>query len=99
MKMSIKAFFAVALIGVASGAPASPTIELKDGSRITGEIQSLDKGLYTIVSPRIGTEHIAPPNIDPTVHSGDVPNAGASSSKPSAHDDAMTHEVQQLQSG
>ena len=101
MKMSIKACFAVALISVASGALASPTIELKDGSRITGEIQSLDKGVYTIVSPSIGTVHVTQSNIVRIVYSGDVsntPNVAASSDKAPAHDDAMAHEFQQLQS-
>jgi hypothetical protein len=101
MKMSIKACFAVALISVASGALASPTIELKDGSRITGEIQSLEKGVYTILSPSIGTVHVAQSNIVRIVYSGDVsntPNVAASSDKAPAHDDAMTHEFQQLQS-
>jgi hypothetical protein len=99
MKTLIKACFAAALLGLAAGALASPTIELEDGSRITGEIQSLDKGVYTILSPSIGTVHVAQSNIVRIVYSGDVSNATASSDKPAAHDDAMTHEFQQLQSG
>ena len=98
MKTSIKACFAAALLGLAAGALASPTIELKDGSRITGEIQSLDKGVYTILSPSIGTVHVAQSNIVRIVYSGDVSNAAASSDKSPAHDDAMTHQFQQLQS-
>jgi hypothetical protein len=101
MKMSIKACFAAALLGVAAYALASPTIELKDGSRITGEIQSLEKGVYTILSPSIGTVHVAQSNIVRIVYSGDVsnaPNVAASSDKAPVHDDAMTHEFQQLQS-
>jgi hypothetical protein len=98
MKMLIKTFATAAWIGVASSVLAAPTIELNDGSRITGEIQSLDKGVYTIVSPSLGTVHVAQSNIARIVYSGDVANAGASSNKPPAHDDAMTHEVQQLQS-
>jgi hypothetical protein len=98
MKMSIKACVAAALLGFAASAVASPTIELKDGSRITGEIQGLEKGVYTILSPSIGTVHVAQSNIARIVYSGDVSNAAASSDKPVAHDDAMTHEFQQLQS-
>ena len=100
MKKSIKACFAAALLGLAAGALASPTIELKDGSRITGEIQSLDKGVYTIVSPSIGTVHIAQSNIVRIVYSGDVSNAPstvASSDKSAAHDDGFAHDVQQMQ--
>ncbi len=100
MKMSIKACFAAALLGLAAGALASPTIELKDGSRITGEIQSLDKGVYTIVSPSIGTVHVAQSNIVRIVYSGDVANApstGAAPDKSAAHDDGFTHDVQQMQ--
>jgi hypothetical protein len=101
MKMSIKVRLAVALIGVATSAVAAPTIELNDGSRITGEIQSLEKGVYTIVSPSIGTVHVAQSNIARIVYSGDAanaPNVAASSDKPPVHDDAMSHEFQQLQS-
>jgi hypothetical protein len=97
MKMLIKACLAAALLGLAAGVLASPTIELKDGSRITGEIQSLDKGVYTILSPSIGTVHVAQSNIVRIVYSGDVSKAAASSDKSSAHDDAMTHDIQQLQ--
>jgi hypothetical protein len=98
MKMSMKACFAAALFGFAAGALASPTIELKDGSRITGEIQGLEKGVYTIVSPSIGTVRVAQSNIARIVYSGDVSKAAVASDKPAAHDDAMTHEFQQLQS-
>ncbi|MDR3385931.1 MAG: hypothetical protein P4L92_02665 [Rudaea sp.] len=97
MKTLIKACFAFALIGFAAGVLASPTIELKDGSRITGEIQSLDKGVYTILSPSIGTVHVAQSNIVRIVYSGDVSNAAGSSGKSPMHDDAMTHNIQQLQ--
>ncbi len=97
MKMSIKACFAAALLGVAAGALASPTIELKDGSRIQGEIQSIDKGVYTIQSASIGTVHVAQSNIARIVYSADVPKAADSSDKPSTHDDALAHEIVQLQ--
>ncbi len=98
MKTLIKACFAFASLGFAAGVLASPTIELKDGSRITGDIQSLDKGVYTILSPSIGTVHVAQSNIVRIVYSGDAPTATVSSAKAPAHDDAMTHDIQQLQS-
>lgn len=98
MNLSIKACFAAALLGLAAHALAAPTIELKDGSRITGEIQSLDKGVYTILSPSLGTVHVAQSNIARIVYSGDVPNAAGSSTKSTAHDDAVAHEFQQMQS-
>ena len=97
MNILIEACFTTALLVLAADALASPTIELKDGSRITGEIQSLDKGVYTILSPSIGTVHVAQSNIVRIVYSGDVPNAVASTDKPSAPDNAMAHDIQQLQ--
>jgi hypothetical protein len=97
MKMLIKACFAAASLGLAAGVMASPTIELKDGSRIQGEIQSIEKGVYTILSPSIGTVHVAQSNIVRIMYSGDVSNAAGSSDKSSAHDDASTREIQQLQ--
>lgn len=98
MKISIKACAAAALLGLAAGALAAPTIELKDGSRIEGDIQSIENGVYTIHSSSIGTVHVAQSNIVRIVYSGDVAKAAASSDKSSAHDDAMTQEFQQLQS-
>jgi hypothetical protein len=97
MKMLLKACLASALLGLASGVLASPTIELKDGSRIQGEIQSMENGVYTVLSPSIGTVHVAQSNIERIVYSGDVSNAAGSSGKSSARDDAVTSEVQQLQ--
>ncbi len=97
MKTSIKIFFAAAMSSFAFGALASPTIELKDGSRIQGEIQSLEKGVYTILSPSIGTMHVAQSNIVRIVYSGDVANTTASSEKTPARDDALAGEFQQLQ--
>ena len=102
MKMSLQACLAAALLGLASGVLASPTIELKDGSRIKGEIQSIENGVYTVLSPSIGTVHVAQSNIVRIVYSGDVsnaPNAVSSSNKSSAHDDATAHNIQQLQAG
>jgi hypothetical protein len=98
MKMLIQACLATALLGLASGVLASPTLELKDGSRIQGEIQSIEKGVYTVVSPSIGTVHVAQSNIVRIVYSGDVSNAADSSGKSSARDDdTLTRDIQQLQ--
>jgi len=97
MKVFLEACLAAVLLGLASGVLASPTIELKDGSRIEGEIQSINDGVYTVLSPSIGTVHVAQSNIVRIVYGGDVPNAPNSPSKSSTHDDAVTGEIQQLQ--
>jgi hypothetical protein len=97
MKLSIKVCLAAALLGMASGAVASATIELKDGSRIEGEIQSIDNGVYTVRSPSIGTLHVAQSNIVRIVYGGDGSNASGSSGKSPARDDAVSHDIQQLQ--
>jgi hypothetical protein len=85
------------LLGLAAGVLASPTIELKDGSRIEGEIQSIENGVYTIKSPSIGTVHVAQSNIVRIVYSGDVAKAATPSDKSTAHDDALARDIQQLQ--
>ena len=97
MKVFLEACLAAALLGLASGVLASPTIELKDGSRIEGEIQSIDNGVYTVLSPSIGTVHVAQSNIARIVYSGDVSNAADSSSKSSTHDAALAEDIQQAQ--
>jgi len=97
MKAILEACLAAALLGFASGVLASPTIELKDGSRIEGEIQGIDNGVYTVVSPSIGTVHVEQSNIVRIVYSGDVSNAATSSDKSSKRDDALTSDIQQLQ--
>lgn len=97
MKMLFKVCLIAVVLGVASGALASPTIVLKDGSRIAGDIKGIENGVYTVVSPSIGTVHVAQSNIVRIVYSGDVSNAVDSSGKSSAHDDALAHEMQQLQ--
>lgn len=97
MKMLLEACLAAALLGLASGVLASPTIELRDGSRIEGEIQSIENGVYTVLSPSIGTVHVAQSNIVRIVYSGDVSNAAGSSGKSSARDDALTRDIQQTQ--
>lgn len=59
MKLRLKHFMATLGLGFALGVQAAPVIELKDGSRIQGEIQSLQNGQYTIVSSSLGTLHVA----------------------------------------
>ncbi len=98
MKMLIQACLATALLCLASGSLASSTIELKDGSRIEGEIQSLENGMYTIRSSSIGTVHIAQSNIVRIVYNGDPPNAaGSLQSKSSAQSEGVSHDIQQMQ--
>lgn len=97
MKMSLKACLAAALLGFASGVVASPTIELKDGSRIHGEIQGLENGVYTVLSPSIGTVHVPQSNIVRIVYSGDDSSAPVSSGKSLTHDGTLNHDIQQLQ--
>lgn len=55
----------VAALGLVwtAAVPGSPIIELKDGSQIQGDIQSIQDGQYTVVSPSLGTVHIAQSNI------------------------------------
>lgn len=97
MKMLLEACLAAVLLGLASSVLASPTIELKDGSRIEGEIQSIKSGVYTVLSTSIGTVHVAQSNIVRIVYSGNVSNAASSTSKSSARDDALTRNIEQLQ--
>lgn len=98
MKMLTKAGLATALLGLAFGVLASPTIELKDGSRIQGEIQGIENGMYTVLSPSIGTVRIAQSNIARIVYNGDGSEAPASSpDNAPARNDALTRDVQQMQ--
>ena len=97
MKMLLQACLAAALLGLVSGVLTAATIELKDGSRIEGEIQSIENGAYTVLSPSIGTVHIAQSNIARIVYGGDASNAAGSSGKSATRDDALTRDVQQLQ--
>ncbi|MGA9332735.1 MAG: hypothetical protein WBV39_00470 [Rudaea sp.] len=97
MKMLFQACLAAGLLGLASAVLASPTIELKDGSRIEGAIQSIDNGVYTVLSPSIGTVHVAQSNIVRIVYSGDASNAPGSSGESSAHDDTLSHDIREMQ--
>jgi hypothetical protein len=94
----LKACIAATLIGCASVVAASPTIELKDGSRIQGDIQSIDNGVYTVLSPSIGSVRIAQSNIARIVYSGAASTATASSGTAAPRDDGVTRDIQQIQS-
>lgn len=98
MRILLEACLAAALLALASGALASPTIELKDGSRIEGEIHGIENGVYTVLSPSIGTVHIAQSDIARIVYSGDASNAAGSPGKSSSGGDAFAGDIQQLQS-
>ena len=94
-----KACLAAALLALASTALASPTIELKDGSRIQGEIQGLANGVYTVVSPSIGTVHVAQSNIVRIVYGGGGSIEAGASGRASSRNDALARDIQQLQAG
>ena len=96
--MLINTCIAGALLGLAAIASAAPTIELKDGSRIQGDIQSVANGVYTINSVSIGTVQVAQSNIARIVYSDTAPKATTSSDKSTAQNEALTQQIQQLQS-
>jgi hypothetical protein len=97
MKLLFNLCFATSLAGFAAGALASPTIELKDGSRIEGDIQSIDNGVYTIHSSSIGTVHITQTNIARIVYSTDVAKTADASDKSPPRNDATASQMQQMQ--
>jgi hypothetical protein len=97
MTLLIKTCFAAASLAFAAGVSAVPTIELKDGSRIQGEVQSIENGVYTIRSSSIGTVHVNQSNIARIVYSGDVPAAKSSTDKTPARNEALSQDVQQLE--
>jgi len=96
MNMFLEACLAAALLGLAADIKAAPRIELKDGSRIEGDIQGMESGVYTVVSPSIGTVHIAQSNIAQIVYGGDALHPADSSGKSASHVDALAGEVEQL---
>ncbi len=98
MNVLLKACTGAALLGLVSFVWASPTIELKDGSRIQGDIQGIENGVYTVRSPSIGTLHVAQSNIVRIIYSGDATNAESSSGKSPAGNDGLARDIQQLQS-
>lgn len=97
MKLLLHACLGAALLGFAAGVAASPTIELKDGSRIQGDIQGVENGMYIVLSPSLGTVRVAQSAIVRIIYSGDVASAADSSAKSSSHDDTLTRDMQQLQ--
>jgi len=96
MRILQSACFA-ALLGHAAGALAGPALELRDGSRIEGEIQSVQNGVYTVVSPSLGTVHVAQSNILRIVYGGDSSNGTGASAKPATRDDPVSRDIQQMQ--
>jgi len=96
MKRLFQACLASALLGCAALALASPTIELKDGSRIQGEIQGLANGVYTVASPSLGTVQVPQANIARIVYGGAAPEAPVAVAKAPAHDDTVGHDIQQM---
>lgn len=98
MKRLLTAGLAAVSLALAAAATASPTIELTDGSRIQGDIQGIDNGVYTIVSPSLGTVHLAQSKIARIVYGGGDANPAGASNASSARDDAMAREMQQIQS-
>jgi len=99
MKAFLQAWLAIAFLALAPDVLASPAIELKDGSRIEGEIQSIDNGVYTVVSPSLGTLHVAESNIARIDYANDASKAADSSGKSSKQDSPLTGEIQKLQAG
>lgn len=92
MKRFLETCIFAALLGSTAGALASPTLELVDGSRIQGEIQSLDHGVYTVSSPTLGVVRIEQSKIVRIVYGG-----GSSSAPASSGDAETTRQIQQLQ--
>ncbi len=98
MKRLLEACLAAALLGFALGVLASPIIELRDGSRIQGEIQGIADGVYTVLSPSLGVVHVEQSNIVRIVYSGGASDAATSDPSP-ARDLETTSRIQQLQAG
>jgi hypothetical protein len=93
MRSFLKAGFAAAWLALASAALASPTIELKDGSRIQGDIQGIKDGVYTVMSPSLGAVQVTQENIARIVYDG----SSANRSDTPARNDGMSQEIQQVQ--
>lgn len=98
MKMSIGICLVAALLGLAAFAQAAATIELKDGSRIVGNIQGIEHGAYVVISHSIGTVHVAQADIA-RISFDDASNASGASGKSSVADDAAAGNIQQLLNG
>lgn len=96
MKSLLASLMAALGLGFTAGVLASPIIELKDGSRIQGDIQSIQNGEYTIVSPTIGTVHIAQSNIVRISYDGNGETRDHTATAAAGNDQRST-EAQQLQ--
>ena len=97
MKSLLRAHLAAAFFGFAAGVLASPTIELADGSRIQGEIQGIEDGVYTVLSPSLGIVHVEQSKIARIVYSGGASNQADSSDRSPARDVETTLAIQKLQ--
>jgi len=94
MKVLNRISVAAALwLGCAAAALASPTIELKDGSRIQGEIQGLENGVYTVRSATLGTVHLKQSDIARIDYDG----SGASRASTKSSNDDLTRNILQMQ--
>lgn len=96
MKPLLASLVAALGLGLSVGVQATPIIELKDGSRIQGDIQSVQNGDYTIVSPSIGTVHIAQSNIVRISYDGGVESRDRAATEATGNDQRSI-EAQQLQ--
>ncbi|HYE85367.1 MAG TPA: hypothetical protein VEA16_03355 [Vicinamibacterales bacterium] len=72
---------------------SAPIIELTDGSRVQGDIQGIEGGIYTIVSPALGTLRIPQAKIARIVYDG----GGESGDAPASGNDALASQMAQLQ--
>jgi hypothetical protein len=102
MKQLLQACLATALLGLACTTRAAATIELKDGSRIAGQIEGIDHGVYTVRSASLGTVRVAESNIARIDYGGDVASAaGAPATSPghgaAAIRDSGNRDLQELQ--
>jgi hypothetical protein len=93
MNRFLTASCATALLGLAGVALASPTFELTDGSRIQGDIQSIEHGVYTVTSPTLGTMHISQDSVARILYGGGSSNRASS---PNA-DNGTSQQIAQIQ--
>lgn len=88
----------VAALGlvVTASVPGSPIIKLKDGSQIQGDIESIQDGQYTVVSPSLGTVHIAQANIVQISYDGGGESRDRAATEATGSDQ-LSSQAQQLQ--
>ncbi len=85
------------VFGIAASA-ATPTIELRDGSRVQGDIQSIDHGVYTVVSRSMGTLHIQQSDVARIVYGGGQRDDGDTGTGHSAQNSQLAAQSKQLES-